>query len=103
MKKEIKRIDPIRAGNITALVYGVLAFAFALLFTPFLLLVTLLAPGGDAVGAGIFGGIMIVFYLVVYPIAGLVCGWIAAALGAVVYNFVTRWTGGWLVEVHDAA
>ena len=95
MKVEIKRVDPLRTANVLALVYGLLMAAFALLFSPFILLGVILSPTGG-IGAG--GGLFAVFFLVVYPIMGLVMGWISGYLTSAIYNFIIRWTGGVRLE-----
>ena len=95
MKQELKRIDPLRAANIGALVYGLLMTAFALIFAPFFLLFGLLAPSEAlAPGGAFFALIMFVFY----PVMGVVLGWISGLLTSAIYNLVIRWSGGLLLE-----
>ncbi len=96
MKQELKHIEPLRAANVGAVVYGLLTFAFALLFLPFVLLITSLAPSQ---GLPYGGPLIALFILVFYPLLGLVMGWISGLLSAAIYNFVIRWTGGVLVEL----
>ena len=94
MKQELKRVDPLRAANVGALVYGVLMTAFALVFFPFLLLAGLLARSEAGPGGMLFAG----FALVFYPIMGFVMGWITGLLTAAIYNLVIRWSGGLVLE-----
>ena len=99
MKFELKHFEPLRAANIAALVYGVMMAVLALIFTPFMLIGALAAPDG----AGFAGGIFAMFFIVFYPLIGLVMGWISGFLSCVVYNFIVRWTGGLLVECETDA
>ena len=100
MKQELKRIDPLRAANIGALVYGLLTAVFALIFSPFFLLASVLTPSE---GVGVAGMILPAVALVLYPVMGLVMGWVSGLLTAAIYNLVIRWTGGLLFEFDAAA
>ncbi len=95
MRQELKRIEPLRAANIGALVYGLLGIIFMIIFSPFFLLAGFL---GAAQGQGMAGPFFIMLMLVVYPIMGFVFGWISGLLTAAIYNFIVTWTGGLLVE-----
>jgi prepilin signal peptidase PulO-like enzyme (type II secretory pathway) len=95
MRHELKRVDPLRAANVGALVYGLLMTAFALLLFPFFLLVALFAPQEEGFPGGALFSVLILF---VYPILGLVMGWISGALTSVIYNLVIRWTGGLIID-----
>ena len=95
MKLELRRVDPLRAANIGAIVYGVLMAVIALIFSPFLLLGLFFSATSDA---GFAGSIMGIFFLVLYPVMGVVVGWISGLITSAIYNFVFRWTGGLLME-----
>lgn len=95
MRQELKRVDPLRAANIGALVYGLLTGAFALVFLPFFLLASILAPSE---GMGIAGPALVILMLVAYPVMGVVMGWISGLLTSAIYNVVIRWSGGLLLE-----
>ena len=82
------------------IVYGLLMGAFALIVLPFFLLAVIFAPSGEFGGAGSLFAVLFVF---VYPIMGLVIGWISGALTAAIYNLVVRWTGGLLLEFDGEA
>jgi prepilin signal peptidase PulO-like enzyme (type II secretory pathway) len=43
------------------------------------------------------------FVVVLYPVMGVLMGWISGFLSAVIYNFVVRWTGGLLMEFDTPA
>jgi hypothetical protein len=96
MKHELRRVHPLRAANVGALVYGLVMGVLALIAFPFLLLFAMFAPPG-ASGAGGIG--FAVFFILLYPVMGLVMGWISGLLTSAVYNFIVRWTGGLLFEV----
>jgi len=100
MKQELKRVDPLSAANVGALVYGLVMCAFALIFFPFFLLAGLLAPSG---GSGLGGPLMALGMLVLYPIMGVVMGWISGLLTCAVYNLVVRWCGGLLLEFENVS
>jgi hypothetical protein len=95
MKHELRRVHPLRAANVGALVYGLVMGAFALIALPFFLLAAILAPSGEfGVGGLGFAAILVL----VYPVMGLVMGWISGLLTSAIYNFIVRWTGGLLLE-----
>ena len=96
MKKELKRIDPLRTANVGALVYGLMMTVFMVLFSPLFLIAALLAPTEEG-----FGPVLMLVMLVVYPIMGFVMGWISGLLGAAIYNLVIRLTGGLIFEFED--
>jgi len=100
MKHELKRVDPLRAANVAALVYALLMGAFALMFAPFFLLAAILAPSGEF---GALGSLITLLVLFAYPILGLAMGWISGLLSAAIYNFIIRWSGGLLLEFVDVS
>ena len=99
MTFQLKRVEPLRAANIGALVYGVFLGFVALIVLPFLLLFSMFATTQDGV-AGIVG---VGFILIIYPIMGLVMGWLSGLLMSVIYNFVVPWTGCLLLELDAPA
>ncbi len=100
MRFELKRVEPMRAANIGAVVYGIMTSVFALIFAPFMLLFALFAPGdqSNALGVG-----MVVIMLFVYPIMGLAVGWISGLVTAAAFNLVVRFTGGLIVDFDGQA
>ena len=89
-----------RAANVGALVYGLVLGAFALIALPFVLLAAIFAPSGEF-GVGEVG--FAVILILVYPVMGLVMGWISGLLTSAIYNFIVRWTGGLLLEFDRGA
>ena len=100
MKHELRKVHPLRAANVGALVYGLVMGACALIALPFILLAAIVAPAGEF-GAGGVG--FAVFFVLVYPVMGLVMGWISGLVTAAVYNLIVRWTGGLLLEFDRGA
>jgi len=100
MKLELKRIEPLRAANITALVQGLLMCVFALLFFPFFILMAIFMPEGEG---GVFGIAFGLVMLIVYPVMGVVMGWITGLLGSAIYNLIIRLSGGLLLHFDDVA
>ena len=95
MTHELKRVEPLRAANIGALVYGLLMAIFALIFLPIFVLAMLFAPSE---GPGTATPLFMVVVFACYPILGAVMGWISGLLSAAIYNIVIRWSGGLLLE-----
>jgi hypothetical protein len=100
MTYELKRVEPMKAANIAALVYGLLMFAFMIILSPIFVLAVLFDPSG---GIGAMGMVFPLLFLVVYPILGLVMGWLSGLLSAVIYNCVARWIGGLLFDLDGTA
>ncbi|NNE09660.1 MAG: hypothetical protein HKN20_13955 [Gemmatimonadetes bacterium] len=101
MKRELKRVEPMRTANVAALVYALLMSVFALIALPFFLLAAIFSQAGGGGGAP---EAMFPFLLVVaYPFFGLVMGWITGLITSFIYNFVVRWSGGLLFEFDEAA
>lgn len=98
MASEIRRIAPVRAGNIVAVLYALMMAAMTLIMFPIFSLVPMPEPQpGQPDPASAFR--MMRWLLLLYPLFGLISGWFFGCLGAVVYNFVQRWTGGLLLEI----
>ena len=95
MTKRLQRVAPVQCGVVLGALYG----AISLIFVPFILLITLVAPK-QGNGAGVFGVgiIMIVLFPLIYAILGFIGGIISAA----VYNVIASWTGGLEFTVVDA-
>lgn len=93
-KRRLKRIAPLSAGTMLALLYGVMGL-IALPFFALAMLAASQAPGTPAVPFVAIGGALALFAPLMYAAMGFVTG----ALGALLYNFFVRWTGGIEVEV----
>ena len=100
MKQELRRIDPLRTANISGLVYGLVMTVFAVIVAPIFMVAMLLAPSD---GVGVAPMMLPALALVLYPVMGLVMGWISGLLSSAIYNLVIRWTGGLLFEFDAVA
>ena len=87
-------------GNGVALVYGIVMGVCALIAFPLFMLAAIFAPAEEFGVAGV--GFAVVFMLV-YPVMGLVMGWISGLLTSAIYNLIVRWTGGLLLEFDSGA
>ncbi len=102
MKSELTRIEPLRAANVMALVYGILMTAMMLILVPIMLIVVgiaAIAQGQAGAGLGEAMGVLVVFLL--YPILGLVFGWISGLIASWAYNLIAGWIGGIRYETHQ--
>ena len=88
---ELRRIEPLRAANVSAVVYGIMTAIFMVIFLPILLLGVLFS--GEPRQA-----FMLILFLF-YPVLGVIMGWLSGLIGAAIYNFIIRWTGGLLFGV----
>jgi hypothetical protein len=100
MRFELKRVEPLRAANIGALVYGIMMAAFAVLFAPFLLLGMWLAPTG---GQNTIGLTATAIMFCCYPLMGLVLGWLSGLVSSAAFNLVVGLTGGLVLHFDGRA
>jgi len=91
---EVRRVDPLRAANVSGVVYAILTAALVVVVLPFFLLVSAFLPAGEASAPG-----AVALLLVLYPLLGAVMGWVSGLLTAAIYNVVVRWTGGLQFDV----
>ena len=95
MKHELKKVDPLAAGKVVGLLYAVMM----LLFLPFCLL--FIAVGIFQVISGrkeAFGMIGMGVFFLFSPLIYGVLGFVAGALGALVYNLIAWKCGGLVFE-----
>ena len=92
MKKRLKRISVIQFGLVLGVTYAMLGC----LLIPFFLLMSMFAPPGAGFPAFLMG-IGSVIIPIIYGVAGLVFGMIAALF----YNLAAKWTGGIEVTVES--
>ncbi len=93
-KRVIKRIAPLQAGKVLAILYGIMG----VIFLPLFLLVATLGsalPAEERGGMMAFGAGMMLLMPIFYAVAGFVFGVVGAAL----YNVISKWVGGFEVEV----
>ena len=95
MKHEVKSVGILSAGKVIGLLYAV----FMVIFLPFSLLFlaigTVMAIKGNVEGYNLVGmGIFFLFSPVVYGVLGFIAG----ALGALLYNLISKKVGGIVFE-----
>lgn len=87
----IRRIAPVQAAKIAAVLYGLLA----LLFVPFLLLFSSLSPtAASSPWAGMGIG-----FAIALPLIYAAFGFVGTLIAAAIYNAVAGWVGGIEVDV----
>jgi hypothetical protein len=89
MTSELTRVEPLRAANVGALVYGAMMLVFALMFVSFIPFMPSHDRAGNPINRLIFAG-----FVAFYPIFGVVAGWLLGLIGAWIYNFVAHHYGG---------
>lgn len=103
MKMRVKSLDPMGLGKTMAAIYG----SISLLFIP---VVVIMIIAGIAAGpnqkdfpfAGMIGVVIGLAMIVILPLMYAFIGFVAGALMAVVYNLVSRWIGGIIMELVPA-
>lgn len=93
-KRRIKRIAPLQLGKMLAVVYGIMGLVAIPIFLVMSAVSTQL-PADQRVGVLAMGMGFAIFAPLMYAAMGFVAG----ALGALVYNVVAKWIGGVEVEV----
>jgi hypothetical protein len=101
MNLELERIAPLRAANVSAIVYGTLTAAFAAVLAVIWFLVPSQAQQSGETQQTVHQLFGFVFLL--YPILGAISGWLMGLLGAAVYNVVSVWLGGLRLEFAEAS
>ena len=100
MTRRLKRIAPLQAGKILAVLYG----CMGLIFLPFIALAGVAgalaqhAQSTAAVPAALTAGLLFVVAIFM-PIAYAVMGFVIGIVGAAIYNLIARWIGGFEIEV----
>ena len=102
MKYQIRSLDPMSVGKIS----GLLQAAMSLVFIPIFITVMLASMAASArqqqpspipSGIGIAGIALILMILL--PVIYGIMGFIVGALAALVYNVLSRWVGGVVMEL----
>jgi hypothetical protein len=92
--RRIKRIAPLQAGKILAIVYG----AMGLIGIPFFLLAIAMTSNLPPAQRGIFA-VVGTGFAIALPLLYAVMGFLLGVIGAAIYNLVVKWVGGLEVEV----
>ena len=92
--RTLKRVAPLSAGKVLALVYG----AMGLIFIPFFLLMSALTANLPPQQRGIFA-LIGTGMAIAMPVFYAVMGFLFGVIGAAIYNLVAKMVGGIEVEV----
>jgi len=87
--RTLKRIAPVKAGLMLAIIYGILG----LVFIPFFLMMTAVSsrlPENQRVGMMALGAGFAVFMPIFYAVLGFVGG----VISSFIYNVSAKWVGG---------
>jgi hypothetical protein len=103
MKMRVKSLDPMGLGKTMAAIYG----AISLLFIPFVVIMIIV---GFAAGpnqkdfpfTGMVGAVIGLALIIILPLIYAFMGFVVGALMAVIYNLVSRWIGGIIMELVPA-
>ena len=91
MTRELTQVDPLSAGK----VFGVMYFAFGLLFIPFMAF-PLLVPADEGPPAAMF-----MFFGLFAPVFYGAAGFFSGVLCSVLYNLFAGWVGGIRITIDD--
>jgi hypothetical protein len=81
MRKRIARIAPLQLGKVSAVFYAIFSIPFALIMGIAGAMSS--SPSGMSLG-----------FVILIPVFYIVVGFLFMALGAWLYNVITKWTGG---------
>lgn len=103
MKLKLKRMDPISIGKMLAALYGLMS----LLFVPVMVMFIGLGAVASAQSGGEAAPLPFVFgmglgFLLFLPLIYAAMGFVTGTLGALAYNLLARWLGGFEFEFEDA-
>jgi len=96
---EVERVHAVTAANACALVIAAVMAVFVLLWVVAAAVAWLLGGTPFTFGPTIAAWAL----LALFPIAYGVIGWVAALVGAKVYNAVAAWTSGITIELNPAS
>jgi len=91
MTQQIRRIDPVSAAKVCAVLYGLMG----LIFIPFVLVIRSFTPA-DQVASGFGFGLG---FAIAMPIVYAIIGFIFTLISAAVYNLIAGWVGGIEIEL----
>lgn len=99
MITRLRRVNPVQFALVTATLYAIIGFIFALLWLPFGAMMASM-PG---TGTHWFGAGLGVIALIVWPVMYFILMFIGGLITAALYNVVAAWTGGIEVTLEQAA
>lgn len=98
MKVSLKKIPPLPAAKLVAVIYG----CFSLIFIPFFVIASLAGFLSQEEGAGIAAGMGIVMAILM-PLFYVVMGFVATLVGCFIYNIAAGWVGGIELEFDESS
>ncbi len=98
MKVTLKKIPPLPAAKLVAVIYG----CFSLIFIPFFAIAALAGMLSGEEGAGIAAGMGIVMAILM-PLMYIAIGFVATLVGCFIYNLAAGWVGGIELEFDETS
>lgn len=92
----ITKVNPISLGKIIAIIYGVLGLVFGF-FAILFLLTLFVAP------IATMEILSILMVLLLIPLMNVIIGFITGVIIALIFNFISRYTGGLELEMEEIA
>lgn len=98
MKVTLKKIPPVPAAKLVAVIYG----CFGLIFIPIFAIGALAGALSGEEGAGIAAGMGIVMAILM-PLFYVAMGFIVTLIGCFIYNLAAGWVGGIELEFDETS
>lgn len=98
----LRRIEPLSAAKVAAMVYGCIGLIAGIIFALFALMGMSIGAMADHSGSGapaFFGALFGVGAVIFLPIFYACIGFIGGLISAAIYNLVAGWVGGIQVEL----
>lgn len=89
MKVKLKRIPPLAAAKVTAIIYS----CFSLIFVPIMIIGAVAGAMSPAEGSGVAAGAGIAM-MILMPVFYIAGGFLMTLIGCAIYNLVAGWVGG---------
>lgn len=96
MQVELRRVSPLRAANVVALLY---ALSMLLMIVPMFVAMSLVPEPSVAGAQQQLPLSTFRWLLVLYPAFGLVFGWLAGLVGSWLYNLIAGRLGGFELDL----
>ena len=99
MDLELTRVESLRAANVCAVVSAVFMGFLAFLVMPIMIILRLMSTSSE--DYDMLSSTIGLIALCAYIILGLIVGWISGFVGSLIYNLVTRFTGGFQMQFRE--
>jgi hypothetical protein len=100
MQVELRRVEPVRAANVLALLY---ALSFLIVAIPMFFIFSMIPDMAGPTGEGTATFSNFRWLLILYPVMGLIFGWLQGLIGAFLYNIIASRTGGLQLDLPPVA